>query len=206
MPTKPKALLSSPMWRGSPNVSRMSSSMASPQLSDRTAPSAVCMVVHPKDKRDPQQSADVVYEIPCDNCKKTYVGETARLFKTRLGEYKKEANKFCETNYTRAKAQELKIYVFKSAAAEYAVRQNHVLVWGQAKQIEPQDGWKNWYGFAAEERTLWTKTRGPTSWKGFLSSSSRNGNPVPTGMMSSANYKTACWSDVTASMSEQDLW
>ena len=33
-----------------------------------------------------------------------------------------------------------------------------------------------------------------------------NGNPIPTGMTSSASYKTACWSDVTASMSEQDLW
>ena len=30
-------------------------------------------------------------------------------------------------------------------------------------------------------------------------SSSKNGNPVPTGMTSSASYKTACWSDVTAS-------
>ena len=58
------------------------------------------MVVHPKDKTDPQQSADMVYEIPCNSCKKTYVRETAYLFNTRLGEHQKEANKFSEINYT----------------------------------------------------------------------------------------------------------
>ena len=114
------------------------------------------MVVHPKDKRDPQQSADVVYEIPCDSCKKTYVGETARLFKTRLGEHKKEASKFSETNYTRAKAQELKTYVFKSAAAEHAVRQNHVLGWGEAKTIDQEaDRTTRWL-----KESIWIRSRG----------------------------------------------
>ena len=39
------------------------------------------MLVHPKDKRDPNATTDVVYEIPCTNCKHTYVGETGRLGK-----------------------------------------------------------------------------------------------------------------------------
>ena len=69
------------------------------------------------------QSADMVYEIPCNSCTKTYVGETTRIFKTRLGEHKKEAEKFSDVKYTRSKAQELESYVFKSAAAEHAMRQ-----------------------------------------------------------------------------------
>ena len=52
------------------------------------------------------------------------------------------------------------------------------------RQTELQDGWRNRYGFAAEETTRWTKTRGLTSWTGFLTSSSKNVNPVPPGMTS----------------------
>ena len=51
------------------------------------------MLVHPKDKRDPLQTADSVYEIPCKSCSKTYIGETGRIFKTRLSEHQKEAAK-----------------------------------------------------------------------------------------------------------------
>ena len=39
------------------------------------------MLVHPKDERDPSQTAETIYEIPCKNCPKSYVGETGRLFR-----------------------------------------------------------------------------------------------------------------------------
>ena len=48
-------------------------------------------LVHPKDKRDISQICECVYEIPCHNCNKTYIGETSRLFGTRLKEHKTEA-------------------------------------------------------------------------------------------------------------------
>ncbi|XP_072021762.1 uncharacterized protein [Amphiura filiformis] len=51
------------------------------------------VLVHPKDKRDPLQSAEVIYEIPCQNCPKTYIVETGRLFETRLTEHKSESEK-----------------------------------------------------------------------------------------------------------------
>ncbi|XP_072030613.1 uncharacterized oxidoreductase Lmo0432-like [Amphiura filiformis] len=38
------------------------------------------MLVHPKDKRDPLNSTEVVYSIPCKNCNETFVGETGRKF------------------------------------------------------------------------------------------------------------------------------
>ena len=38
------------------------------------------MLVHPKDKRDPLTTTDSVYELPCSNCKSSYIGETGRRF------------------------------------------------------------------------------------------------------------------------------
>ena len=51
------------------------------------------MLVHPKDKRNPMQTAEAIYEIPCKNCPKTYIGETGHLFKTRLSEHRTETEK-----------------------------------------------------------------------------------------------------------------
>ena len=51
------------------------------------------LLVHPKDKKDVKTTTDLVYEIPCKGCKKSYIGESGRLFGTRLGEHKKEVDK-----------------------------------------------------------------------------------------------------------------
>ena len=40
-------------------------------------------LVHPKDKPNLDNTAGIVYEIPCKTCEKSYVGETGRLFGTR---------------------------------------------------------------------------------------------------------------------------
>ena len=70
----------------------------------------------------------MVYEIPFKSCKKTYVGETARIFKTRLGEHKNEAKKFDGRKFTRSKASIPSDYTFESAVAEHSVLENHVIV------------------------------------------------------------------------------
>ena len=46
------------------------------------------MMVHPKDKREPRDTAGVVYTIPCKDCPKVYVGETGRRFGEREKEHK----------------------------------------------------------------------------------------------------------------------
>ena len=38
--------------------------------------------------KDPMQMANVVYSIPCTTCFAVYIGQTGRLLKTRLDEYK----------------------------------------------------------------------------------------------------------------------
>ena len=45
------------------------------------------------DKRETAQTCDCIYEIPCKNCNKTYVGETRSAFETRLKEHMKDAEK-----------------------------------------------------------------------------------------------------------------
>ena len=59
-------------------------------------------LVHPKDKREPKNTSDAIYNIPCKNCKLSYVGETGRAFGTRLDKHKKEAEKASAKRVTRA--------------------------------------------------------------------------------------------------------
>ena len=56
------------------------------------------LLVHPKDKIDPMDKTDCIYEIPCKNCDYIYIGETGRKFSTRLKEHKKEAEQLASKN------------------------------------------------------------------------------------------------------------
>ena len=40
---------------------------------------------------DKEATSDPAYDIPCADCKKSYVGETQRKFITRKGEHQKAA-------------------------------------------------------------------------------------------------------------------
>ena len=60
------------------------------------------LLVHPKDKTDINNTTGSVYEIPCYNCKKVYIGETGRLFGTRKKEYQDEAERVGTKKFTRA--------------------------------------------------------------------------------------------------------
>ena len=59
-----------------------------------------------KDKRDPANTTDAIYEIPCMNCNLCYIGETGRKFNTRLEEHKSKVNKVSGTKTTRASRKE----------------------------------------------------------------------------------------------------
>ena len=65
------------------------------------------LLVHPKDKRDPLQTAEVVYEIPCKNCPKSYIGESGRLLATRLNEHHLEVNKLSKKKTKRGQIEKL---------------------------------------------------------------------------------------------------
>ena len=51
------------------------------------------LLVHPKDPVPAGQKANVVYNIPCLSCPKSYIGQTARLLETRVKEHKAAVKK-----------------------------------------------------------------------------------------------------------------
>jgi len=92
------------------------------------------ILVHPKDKRELKQTPDCVYEIPCLNCDKSYIGETSRLFGTRLKEHQTEAEKASKKAYTRAQRKtSIAGEVNKSAITDHVSEANHVIGWEDAK-------------------------------------------------------------------------
>ena len=48
-------------------------------------------LVHLKDKVDYEEVNERVHQIPCKNCDKVYVGESARNLGIRVGEHKKRS-------------------------------------------------------------------------------------------------------------------
>ena len=77
--------------------------------------------VHPKDKRDPENITDAIYECPCMNCELSYIGETGRKFSTRLEEHKTEVEKVCTKVITRAGRKESLTTTHKSAITDHVV-------------------------------------------------------------------------------------
>ena len=114
------------------------------------------MLVHPKDKRNPMQTAEAIYEIPCKNCPKTYVGETGRLFKTRLSELRTETEKVSAKSYTRAQRKSSTSEIHKSAITEHVASSNHVIGWDEAKIIDQEpDKTTRWL-----KESIWIRSRG----------------------------------------------
>ena len=94
-----------------------------------------------KDKADPTKKANAIYQIPCKNCEKVYIGETARPLYVRLNEHQTETDKISDTKtFTRLQRKESTSADFKSAIAEHATTNNHVI--DNAKSLEQVDDWK----------------------------------------------------------------
>ena len=88
----------------------------------------------PKDKRDVLHTAECVYEIPCLNCDKSYIGETARIFDKRLNEHKGEAEKASAKPFTRAqRTASVTGEQNKSALTDHVAEENHAIGWKSAK-------------------------------------------------------------------------
>ena len=134
---------------------RISRSMKSYQISSAMKPHCTIrsQLVHPKDKREPKNTSDAIYNIPCKNCKLSYVGETGRAFGTRLDEHKKEAEKASAKRVTRAGRKASLIKENKSAVTDHVVDKNHVIGWKEAKVIGTESNKrKRWIREAIEIR------------------------------------------------------
>ena len=114
------------------------------------------ILVHPKDKRDALQTAETIYEIPCKNCPKTYIGETGRLFKTRLNEHRTEAEKISSKSFTRSQRKTSSSEIFKSVIPEHVTASNHVIGWDEARVIDLEpDKTTRWL-----KEAIWIRSRG----------------------------------------------
>ena len=84
------------------------------------------MFPKPKDQMDKEETRDPVYDIPCADCSKSYVGETQRKFLTRKGEHQKAV--------ARRQGE-------KSALADHVIKTNHDIAWGEATILRTNSNW-----------------------------------------------------------------
>jgi hypothetical protein len=98
------------------------------------------LLVHPKDKVIKEKTAEVVYVIPCKNCKESYVGETSRQLGVRVKEHRVETEKLTkDRNFTRQKRKDSETKMNKSAITDHATSKNHVIDW-EATTIRTKEG------------------------------------------------------------------
>ena len=83
-------------------------------------------LVHPKDQLPMSRVSRVVYSIPCQDCDKTYIGETGRTLEHRVKEHKRA--------YTSANS-------LNSAVAEYSLEHGHSIKWGGAEVVSVIQRW-----------------------------------------------------------------
>ena len=76
------------------------------------------LLVHPKERHKPQDICECVYNIPCKNCNKTYIGETGRAFGVRFQEHRQEVSQRDVRAYTRNTS--------RSLAGEQTSQQSHI--------------------------------------------------------------------------------
>ena len=66
-----------------------------------------------------------MYEIPCYNCKKVYIGETGRIFVTRKNKHQDEAERLGTKKFSRVTRRDLKSKQTKSSIADHVANENH---------------------------------------------------------------------------------
>ena len=98
------------------------------------------ILVHPKDKNDITETSDGVYDIPCKGCDKSYIGETGRLFGTRLQEHQKDSENIQDTKFTRANRKVSTSEQHKSAITDHIPQEDHRL--GRGINLHQSTQWQ----------------------------------------------------------------
>ncbi len=111
------------------------------------------LLAHPKDRIDMDKKCNIIYEIPCKTCHKTYIGETGRSFNTQKTEHKKECEKETTARLTRSQKEKAEQENLKSAISDHCKRNNHVMDWDNSKIIGAESNkFKRWIKEAIEIR------------------------------------------------------
>ena len=96
-----------------------------------------------KDPIEPNQVRGVVYEVPCSDCDRTYIGQTGNSLHTRIKQHRAACRLFQRD---------------KSALAEHSIDLDHRIDWDNAKVVSRQP---RWHQRLFEEAFITTKTRDP---------------------------------------------
>jgi len=89
------------------------------------------MLVHPKDRISDDEKPEMVYNIPCKNCERVYVGETERPLGARVKEHRKEVDSITGI-FTTAETTRAASICNKSAITDHVCNKNHVIDWANA--------------------------------------------------------------------------
>ena len=92
-------------------------------------------LVHPKDKIPKQKTTGCVYQVPCRNCNKVFIGETSRCLETRIKEHKDDVDKHSKIRYTRANRKTSQTERHKSAITDHTSQENHAINWDNVKPL-----------------------------------------------------------------------
>ena len=80
---------------------------------------------------------ECVYEIPCKNGTKSYVGETGRAFGIRFYKHRKEAEQMSCKRFKRATRKDSVDKLYKSSAiTDHVAQYNHVIDWEREEIID----------------------------------------------------------------------
>ena len=94
------------------------------------------ILVHPKDKLEDGKKCGIVYQVPCLNCKKVYIGESGRTLNTRISEHRTEAEKASAGIKTRSRSIAAAEEELKSAISEHVRDNNHIMDWDNVSILE----------------------------------------------------------------------
>ena len=86
------------------------------------------MLVHPNNKCTPQENLDVVYQVPCKNCKDIYRVEMKRTYGVREKQHKRDV-KTLEEKYTRSRKNHSKTELHLLAITDHVAMENHTIDW-----------------------------------------------------------------------------
>ena len=91
------------------------------------------LLVHRKDRVEPEEQGELVYQVRLKSCGTAYIQETGRLFKTRLNEHMKDAENAQKEHDTRCKKKRLQPTTNKSALTDHTTNENHLIDWEGVK-------------------------------------------------------------------------
>ena len=91
------------------------------------------MLVHPMDKRTPQENAGVVYQVLCKDCLCVYTGETERRYGVSEKEQQWDVRSLEQVKFTRATKKDSHAEVHPSAITDHITKNNHTIDWEGVK-------------------------------------------------------------------------